>query len=148
MAKRPLPRPRAKPNQSNTMLITWYGDAIVNAIHNDINDALFVAAQMVIDAAAPKAPRDSGMLQESGYVATADNSTYHFDPKSHEKEVRPQYDGLAVAAFAAPHAHLIEYGTVNMRAQPFFRPAFDEQRREMGFAATALLLQAVKRAAG
>ena len=39
----------------------------------------------------------------------------------------------------APHAHLIENGTVRMRAQPFMRPAFDENvgtiktlhRREM-----------------
>ena len=45
--------------------------------------------------------------------------------------MRPEYDGVAVAAFAAPHAHLIEFGTANMKAQPFFRPAFDETRREI-----------------
>jgi len=145
---RPLPRPRAKPNQTNTMTITWYGDNIANLIHARINDALFVACQLLVDAAAPKAPRDEGTLQESGYVATADDSNYRFDPKRYEKEVRPQYDGVAVAAFAAPHAHLIEFGTANMRAQPFFRPAFDEQRQEMGLTATALLLEALKREIG
>lgn len=31
----------------------------------------------------------------------------------------------------APHAHLIEYGTVNMSAQPFFRPAVDGARRRI-----------------
>lgn len=144
-SKRPVPRPRAKPNQTNTMLVTWHGENIKNILHNEINDALFVACLLLVDAAAAKAPRDEGTLSESGYVATADDSNYHFDPKRYEKEVKPEYDGVAVAAFAAPHAHLIEFGTVNMRAQPFFRPAFDEQRREMGFTASALLLEALHR---
>lgn len=129
--RRPVPRPRAKPNQQNTLVINWYGDDIAKALHAEMNAALRAGLQVLIDAATPKAPVDSGMLRDSGYVATADESTYRFDPKSHEKEVRPQYDGVGVAAFAAPHAHLIEFGTVNMKAQPFFRPAFDETRREI-----------------
>jgi HK97 gp10 family phage protein len=28
----------------------------------------------------------------------------------------------------APHAHLIEFGTVNMPAEPFLRPAFDRDK--------------------
>lgn len=28
----------------------------------------------------------------------------------------------------APHAHLLEFGTVKMSARPFFRPAWDETR--------------------
>jgi HK97 gp10 family phage protein len=28
----------------------------------------------------------------------------------------------------APHAHLVEFGTVNMPAEPFMRPAFDSEK--------------------
>ncbi len=30
----------------------------------------------------------------------------------------------------APHAHLVEFGTVNMPAEPFLRPAFDNGKKE------------------
>ncbi len=30
----------------------------------------------------------------------------------------------------APHAHLVEFGTVNMEAEPFLRPAFEEKKNE------------------
>lgn len=30
----------------------------------------------------------------------------------------------------APHAHLVEFGTVNMPAEPFLRPAFDNGKTE------------------
>lgn len=138
------PRPRAKPNQQNTMVVNWYGEEIAGAIYDEINAALFAAGELLINAAAAKAPRDEGTLAESGYVGTKEKSTYRFDPKSYEKEVIPPQDRMAVAGFAAPHGHLIEYGTVHMRAQPFFRPAFDENRREMGFVAAGFLRKAVE----
>lgn len=139
-----LPRPRAQPGQS-TLVVQWYGDDLAKAILGEVNAALYAAGELLILSAAAKAPRDEGTLAESGYVATKDKSSYHFDPASYEKEVDPKIDGLAVVAFAAPHAHLIEYGTVNMAAQPFFRPAFDESRREMGFIAAGFLREAVEK---
>ena len=32
------------------------------------------------------------------------------------------------ATYAAPHAHLVEFGTVNSPARPFLRPAYDANR--------------------
>lgn len=142
------PRPRAKPNQQNTMVVTWFGDEIAGAIYDEINAALFAAGELLINAAAAKAPRDTGTLSESGYVATKEKSSYRFDPKSYEKEVVPPQDRMAAVGFAAPHAHLIEFGTVHMGAQPFFRPAFDENRREMGFVSAGFLRKAVENEAG
>ncbi len=139
-----LPRPRAMPGQQNTLVMKWYGGDIEKAILDEINAALYAAGELLILSAAAKAVRDEGTLAESGYVATKDKSGYHFDPKHYEKEVKPEIDGLAAITFAAPHAHLIEYGTVKMAAQPFFRPAFDESRREMGFVAAGFLRKAVE----
>lgn len=31
--------------------------------------------------------------------------------------------------FSAPHAHLLEFGTVNMDAQPFLTPAYESEAR-------------------
>lgn len=143
-----LPRPYARPGQKNTMAVAWYGDEIQKAIFDEVNAALFAACELFLNAAIAKAPRDKGNLHDSGYVATKDKSTYNVDPKHNEKEVRPKNDGLAVAGFAAPHGHLVEFGTVNMAAQPFFRPAFDENRREMGFAAAGFLRKAVEEKVG
>jgi HK97 gp10 family phage protein len=36
----------------------------------------------------------------------------------------------------APHGHLVEFGTVNMPAEPFLRPAFDQEK---GFAVGAMI---------
>lgn len=148
MAKGINPRPRAKPNQQNTMVVNWFGDDISKAIFDEINPALFAAGELLINAAAAKAPRDEGTLAESGYVATKDKSSYHFDPKHYEKEVRPTDDGLAAITFAAPHSHLIEYGTVEMAAQPYFRPAFDENRSAIAKLAAGFLRKAVEEKAG
>lgn len=147
-ANRNNPRPYAKPNQNNTMVVNWYGDEIAQDIYDEINAALFAAGELLILSASAKAPRLSGTLAESGYVATKDKSNYHFDPKHYEPEVRPEIDGLAAIAFAAPHAHLVEYGTVKMDAQPYFRPAFDESRTEMGFIAAGFLRKAIENEAG
>lgn len=44
---------------------------------------------------------------------------------------RAGYPTTAIAGIdrkIAPHAHLVEFGTVKMPAHPFFRPAVDEMR--------------------
>ncbi|HMR01768.1 MAG TPA: HK97 gp10 family phage protein [Candidatus Competibacter phosphatis] len=119
-------------------MIEWYGDEILQAVAALKDDAMFAAGEVLIANATAKAPRDQGTLQESGYVATADKSTYKKRPH-HKNEVRPRGEGVAVAAFSAPHAHLVEHGTSRMRAQPFFRPAFDESKGAMAEAGTGVL---------
>lgn len=119
-------------------VVAWYGDEILQALANEIDDAVFAAGEVLIERATAKAPRDEGTLQESGYVATAKKSNYKKRPH-HKREVRPKGDGVAVAAFSAPHAHLVEFGTVKMSAQPFFRPAFDESKDNMADAAVIKL---------
>lgn len=114
--------------------IAWHGDEVLAAIVERLDEAMFAAGEVLIDNATANAPRDEGTLQESGYVATKERSTYIKRPH-HKNEVRPKADGVAVAAFSAPHAHLIENGTSNMAAQPFFRPALDESKDAMATAA-------------
>lgn len=125
-------------------VVAWYGDEILQALANEIDDAVFAAGEVLIDRATAKAPRDEGTLQESGYVATAKKSNYQ-KRLHHKREVRPKGEGVAVAAFSAPHAHLVEFGTVKMAAQPYFRPAFDESKDNMADAAVIKLKEGLAR---
>ena len=43
------------------------------------------------------------------------------------------------------YAHLVEFGTVKMAAQPFFRPAFDESKDNMADAAVIKLKEGLAR---
>lgn len=135
---------RTKGSAQQGYVIAWYGDEILQALANEIDDALFAAGDVLIERATAKAPRDEGTLQESGYVATARKSSYKPRPH-HKREVRPKGDGVAVAAFSAPHAHLIEHGTVKMSAKPFFRPAFDESKDKMADVAVGKLKEGLAR---
>lgn len=131
-------------SKSAGYVIAWYGDEILQALANEIDDAVFAAGEVLIDRATAMAPRDQGTLQESGYVATAQKSSYKKRPH-HKREVRPRGDGVAAAGFSAPHAHLVEFGTVKMAAQPFFRPAFDESKDRMADAAVVKLKEGLMR---
>lgn len=110
--------------------LKWFGDDILKQIREDTPEALFESAEMFIESASSKAPvGGSGDLARSGYVASAKKSTYKSD-KKYRKAVKPKNDQV-IAAFAAFYAKFVEYGTKNTRAQPFFRPAFDELKDRM-----------------
>lgn len=88
--------------------IEWYGDDFLQVVRLHGDDALFAAGEIVMHAAARRAPRKSGKLQSSGYVSTASRSTYA-RRKYWRKEKKPPINGATVG-FSAPHAHLIESG--------------------------------------
>ena len=110
--------------------IKWYGDDLLKQIRDGTPDALFDGAQLLVDAAAARAPSASGDLRKSGYVAIEGKSTYRND-KKHSKRRQPPKGG-AVAGFAAFYAKFVEVGTKNQRAHPFLRPAFDEIKDQIG----------------
>ena len=112
------------------MPVKWYGDELLKQIEAHSPEGFFDGAQMLVDAAASRAPRQSGDLVNSGYVATEEKSTYK-DKKIHNKEVKPPKGG-AVAGFAAFYARFVEYGTKKKSAKPFFRPAIDELKDKIG----------------
>lgn len=91
----------------------------VNAMFNaldpkKIEKVLLKGAQTVSKESRRRAPEREGKLK-----------------KAHKARVskRRRKDGAgafsAIDRKIAPHAHLVEYGTVKMTAQPFFRPAVD-----------------------
>jgi HK97 gp10 family phage protein len=112
------------------MTVKWHGDELLKQIREGTPEGLFAGGQMLVDAAASRAPKASGDLAKSGYVANEKKSTYKHD-KKHNKEATPPKGG-AVAGFAVFYAKFIELGTKNHPAKPFIRPAFDELKDQIG----------------
>lgn len=74
--------------------------------------------QPMYNAAVLMAPRRTGRLMESIVITT---KRHRGVKKKNEVETYLSTEG-------APHAHLQEFGTVNMTANPFLRPAWDQYR--------------------
>ena len=113
----------------------WHGESLLRKVVGVTPDGLYKAAEELLDTAKPKAPRASGTLQDSGYVANEERSTYKPD-KQHKKEYTVP-EGGALTGFAAFYAHMVENGTSKMAAQPFLRPALDQAKRRAGIKAVA-----------
>lgn len=90
-----------------------------------LRSSLKKAAQPIAEQASSLAPRRTGRLSEGIVVKTQLS-------KRQKKRRRRQGDvEMFVGAIygrsdkAAPHAHLVEFGTSKMGARPFLRPAWD-----------------------
>lgn len=109
--------------------------------------ALTKAAQPIADRAHALAPIDKGILEgsivvSSKFVNRAGFAEYGATLRGGgtKTEARTALRGarrggnsetraeLTVAA-PAPHAHLVEFGTVKMDAQPFMRPAWESEKQ-------------------
>lgn len=88
--------------------VEFYGDQFLEIVEKHGDAAMFAAGEVVLHAAVSRAPRRSGRLAGSGYVATNSKSTYR-KRRYWRKEKTPPKGG-AVVAFTAPHAHLLESG--------------------------------------
>lgn len=110
--------------------VKWFGNDLLAEIQGGSDDALFEAAQQILDVAISKAPERTGNLKASGYVKTSKRSTYSKRPGSlKEREVS---EGVALAGFSIFYAHMVERGTSKMRARPFLRPAMDSAKDAAG----------------
>ena len=97
--------------------------------------SLYKAAEPTAALAQTKAPRLTGKLQGSIIVGAKLNGR---QTKLHRRMFR---DGRSsIELFVGPsyllgdggrHGHLVEFGTVKMAAQPFMRPAWDQDHRAM-----------------
>lgn len=120
----------------------WYGDKLLDKIVRVTDEGLYEAALEIADVAEAKAPRQTGELAESVYASSMVGSTYKHKPWW--KKQKKNEPGVALAAAAAPHSHLLEFGTVKMAAKPFMRPALDETKLRAGVRAVARMRKGLK----
>lgn len=121
-------------------------DELLRAVEDTLDLAMFEGANEILPVAKAKAPRRTGTLAESGYVATARRTSY-VGGKGHRKEVKPKEKGAAVIAFSWFTARFLELGTRRIPARPFLRPGFDEKRDEARDRIIYLLRDALEKAA-
>lgn len=71
---------------------------------------LMAGAQVIFDASQDLCPVDTGFLKASG-------------------SIRDTGDDVEIG-YEAPYASFVEFGTYKMAAQPYLRPAFDDNEEE------------------
>lgn len=103
------------------------------------------AAQVFVDDAKRRVPRDTGSLADSFRVASSDAGKQAFANTLRDGGTRAQaVSALRDARRASsstiellagpgrhPQAHMQEFGTVHHGAQPYMRPAWDSTQDEM-----------------
>lgn len=112
------------------MSVKWYGNQLLAQLEGATPDALFDGGQMFIEAASSRAPKNTGALVESAYVASETRTTYR-KRKRHSRQATVPKGGV-VAGFAAFYARFVEYGTKTTSAKPFLRPTLDELKDKIG----------------
>ncbi len=90
-----------------------------------VEPVLLEASQMIVEAGRPVTPydpsREKGTHLRDAWVA----------------KLMPRRGSKAAPAIAAmnykkaPHAHLVEFGTVNMSPRPYFRPTWDRMHGQV-----------------
>lgn len=96
-----------------------------------IEDALSDGAEVVRDAIAANAPRNTGRL--AGSIAIS-------------KQGREKYSVRIGPTISGFYGRFIEYGTSRMGAQPFMRPAFDSVRPQVQTAIGEAIWKAIQEA--
>lgn len=120
--------------------------ALPKVAKDEIRKALAKSADEIAAMARRLVPVDSGALRESiGW-------TYGRAPKGSLVLARGGVEGLTVTVFAGNdkefYARWVEFGTVNMRAQPYFFPSYRANRRRARSRISRGVTAAAKKVAG
>lgn len=101
------------------MKFEWHPEQITTEIEKTAMDRLETAAGYVMGRARQLVPVDSGNLRESIRVVRLKGDQRQ-NVRVYAGNRKRRNEGGAF------YAHMVEFGTVNMPAKPFLRPAFNE----------------------
>lgn len=119
--------------------VNWYGDKLIAVIREATPDALFEGGKLLVERAKENIHSQSGDLAKSGFVKSANKSTYVKTDVSLPQP--PVSDEMVVAGFSAFYAKMVELGHPLRRggktygsvaARPFLRPAIDHYKNDIG----------------
>ena len=103
-------------SKSTTVKLIWHGEEIKKRLKEGQRHAIAQGVNLIRDDAERRCPYGRTRLTGVHLVDTI---------KARMKKGAAE-GYVAAGGKEAPHAHLVENGTVRMQAQPFMRPAFDE----------------------
>lgn len=90
-----------------------------------VEQSMLAAAQPMADHAASIAKRRTGRIAESIRVGTPRSDV------SPQRRRRLPKDTVVVVGASAPDAHLLERGSYKDAPQPFIRPAFEAEKKDL-----------------
>lgn len=122
-------------------LLTQLPDEIAKKV---VEQTVRAGAKVVLDAAKLKVPVRTGRLKKS--LSIKKNTAAFKNYGSVKYAVGANLS--ARKGTTAPHAHLVEFGTVKTAAKPFLRPALEENREKVFSVFRSMLWTGIEREAG
>ncbi|NKM86346.1 HK97 gp10 family phage protein [Rhizobium laguerreae] len=105
--------------------------AIPKAVREAVQPALAKSGQDLATMQRILAPRDTGDLQDSIHVTLPGETTPPYSQPGGSRTAKENEVIVTVGNSDVRYPHLVEYGTVNAAARPFFWPAFRLLKRKL-----------------
>ena len=118
--------------------------AIPQAARNSLAVPLAEAAKIVADTQASLAPHDTGALIASIAVTPPGGTTPPYSQPGGSKIVGSLSAAVTVGNTDVRYGHLVEYGTKQVEAQPFFWPGFRLSRKRAAGKIKRAISKAIK----
>lgn len=118
---------------------------IPKGVKEAVQPNLLKQGAMIADTMRRLAPVDTGELRDSIAVTPPDSATPAYSTPGGSFVVPETSVAVTAGGTDARHAHLLEYGTVNMDAQPFFWPAVRLTRKQAQRNLKSAIRRAVKK---
>ncbi len=105
--------------------------AIPQAVREAVRPALIKSGDELADAMRHLAPEDTGALKESIAVTPPGGTTPAYSQPGGSRLAGETEVLVTVGDHEVRYAHLVEYGTAEAGAQPYFWPAFRLMRKKL-----------------
>lgn len=122
-------------------------DAIPAAILERLRPALVRSGNEIARNMTTLVPKDTGDLAESITVTGPGETTPAYAADGGKRTAGPNQVLVTVGDEDNRHGHLVEFGTVNMEAQPFLRPGYRIAKPRVERRIKAAISSAIRRAA-
>lgn len=104
--------------------LSWYGDEIAETVKRSMEPGLWAMGGALLHAAQGRAPRRSGRLRDSGFIATADRTDYRRGRGDRRRRELARLMGQVspksvLVAFAVWYSNLIEDTGTKRHAIPY-----------------------------
>lgn len=121
-------------------------EAIPKAVKQAVEPALITAGRDLSVTMRTLTPVDTGDLQKSIHVTTPGQTTPPYSQPGGSTTARENQVLVTAGNSSVRYAHLVEHGTVDAPAQPFFWPAFRLKRKTLANRIKRAIRKALKEA--
>tara|TARA_R110000744_G_scaffold56788_6_gene119670 strand:- start:8663 stop:9076 length:414 start_codon:yes stop_codon:yes gene_type:complete len=122
--------------------------AIPKSVRNAVDPALLQGGYEIADAIEALAPEDEGDLKGSVAVTRGGKATPAYSAPGGTHVVPANQVAVTVGNTDVRYPHLVEYGTANAPAQPFFWPGFRLARKKAENRIKRVMRKAIRDAKG